>query len=148
MAMHHPTSQVLRTVPAGATPRILLSALGAAGLIAAAFQSWTRDLQGTDVSWRSVYRDSIGSTDDIVQSIGGAAILLGVIAVMGFADDSGWLVRLVGAVGLVGSTVFVVQVYRSSDHGLQAGVWFALAGSLLCVIGGLYGSGQAVFVRD
>src|SRR6185437_740560 len=83
MAMHHPTSQVLRTVPAGATPRILLSALGAAGLIAAAFQSWTRDLQGTDVSWRSVYRDSIGSTDDIVQSIGGAAILFGVIAVMG-----------------------------------------------------------------
>lgn len=64
MAMHHPTSRVLRTAPAGATPRILLSALGAAGLIAAAFQSWTRDLQGADVSWPSVYRDSIGSTDD------------------------------------------------------------------------------------
>lgn len=33
-------------------------------------------------------------------------------------------------------------------HHLQAGVWFALAGSLLCVIGGLYGSGRTVFVKD
>lgn len=148
MAMHHPTSLVVHAVPAGATPRILLSALGAAALITAAFQSWTRNLQGTDVSWRSDYRDAIGSTDDIVQSIGGAMILLGVIAVLGFADDSGWLVRAVGAVGLVGSLVFVTQVYRSSDHGLQAGIWFALAGSLLCVIGGLYSSGRTVFVKD
>lgn len=148
MAMHHPTSRVVHAVPAGPTPRILLSALGAAALIAAAFQSWTRNLQGTDVSWRSDYRAAIESTDDIVQSIGGAMILLGVIAVMGFADDSGWLVRVVGAVGLVGTLVFVVQVFRSSDHGLQPGVWFALAGSPLCVIAGLYGSGRTVFVRN
>lgn len=148
MTIHHPTSPVLHTAPAGATPRILLSALGAAGLVAAAFQNWTRNFQGTDVSWRSLYRDAIGTTDDIVQSIGGAAILLAVIAVMGFADDSGWVVRLVGVTGLVGSAVFVVQVHRSSDHGLQAGVWFALAGSLLCVIGGLYRSDRAVFVKD
>jgi hypothetical protein len=145
MVMHHTTSRV---GPAGVTSRVLLTGLGAAGLIAGAFLNWTRSLQGTHVSWRSVYQDTFGSTSDIVQSIGGASILLGLIAVLGLADVSGWLVRLAGAVGLVGSILFVIQVQRSSDHSMQAGLWFALAGSVLCVLGGLTGSDRPVIVEE
>jgi len=136
MVMHHTTSRV---GPTGVTSRILLTALGAAGLIVGAFLNWTRDLQGTHVSWRAVYQDTFGSTDNIVQSIGGASILVGLIAVLGLADASGWLSRLAGAVGLVGAILFIIQVERSSDHSLQVGLWFALIGSVLCVAAGLTG---------
>lgn len=145
MVIHHTTSQV---GPTGVTSRILLTAVGAAGLIVGAFLNWTRDLQGTHVSWRSIYQDSFGSTSNIVQSVGGLSILMGLIAVLGLADASGWLVRLAGAVGLVGSILFIIQVQRSSEHSLQVGLWFALVGSVLCVIGGLSGSGRAVVVEE
>ena len=145
MVIHHTTSHV---GPTGVTSRIVLTALGAAGLIVGAFLNWTRDLQGTHVSWSSVYRDTFGSTSDIVQSIGGASILLGLIAVLGLADASGWLVRLAGAVGIVGSILFIIQVQRSSDHSLQVGMWFALIGSVLCVVAGSTGFGRSVVVDE
>lgn len=139
MVMHHTTSQFRST---GVTSRVLLTVLGAAGLIAGAFLDWTRNLQGTHVSWRAVYQDSFGTTNEIVQSIGGASILLGLIAVLGLAEAGGWLIRLAGAVGIVGSVLVIIQIQSSSDHSLQAGLWFALAGSVLCVIAGLSGFGR------
>jgi hypothetical protein len=146
MVMHHTTSRV---GPTGVTSRILLTALGAAGLIVGAFLNWTRDLEGTHVSWRAVYQDTFGSTDNIVQSIGGASILVGLIAVLGLADATGWLSRLAGAVGLVGTILFIIQVQRSSDHSLQIGLWFALIGSVLCVAAGLTGwRGGSVIVDE
>lgn len=146
MVMHHTTTS--RFGSTGITSRVLLTALGAAGLIVGAFLNWTRDTQGTHVSWRSVYTDAFGSTDSIVKSIGGASILLGLIAVLGLADASGWLVRLAGAVGIVGSVLFIIQVQSSSDHRMQAGLWVALAGSVLCVLGGLAGFGRPVIVEE
>jgi peptidoglycan/LPS O-acetylase OafA/YrhL len=146
MVMHHTTSRV---GPTGVTSRILLTALGAAGLIVGAFLNWTRDLEGTHVSWRAVYQDTFGSTDNIAQSIGGASILVGLIAVLGLADATGWLSRLAGAVGLVGTILFIIQVQRSSDHSLQIGLWFALIGSVLCVAAGLTGwRGGSVIVDE
>jgi len=146
MVMHHTTSRV---GPTGVTSRILLTALGAAGLIVGAFLNWTRDLAGTHVSWRAVYQDTFGSTDNIAQSIGGASILVGLIAVLGLADATGWLSRLAGAVGLVGTILFIIQVQRSSDHSLQIGLWFALIGSVLCVAAGLTGwRGGSVIVDE
>ena len=145
MVMHHTTSRV---GPTGVTSRILLTGLGAAGLIIGAFLNWTRSLEGTHVSWRAVYQDTFGSTDSLVQSIGGVSILLGLIAVLGLADASGWLVRLAGAVGVVGSILFIIQVQRSSDHSLQVGFWFALVGSILCVVAGWAGFGRSVIVEE
>ena len=145
MVMHHTTSRV---GPTGITARILLTALGAAGLIVGAFLNWTRNMQGTHVSWNSVYQDSFGGTNNIVQSIGGLSILVGLIAVLGLADGSGWLTRLAGAVGLVGSILFIIQVQRSSDHSLQVGLWFALIGSALCVIAGFSGFGRGSVIVD
>src|SRR3954469_3422407 len=143
MVIHNTTSRV---GPTGVTSRILLTVLGAAGLIVGAFLNWTRDLQGTEVSWRAVYQDTFGSTDNIVQSIGGISILVGLVALLGLADGSGWLVRLARAVGLVGAVLFIIQVQRSSDHSLQTGMWLALVGSILCVAAGLTGYRGTVVV--
>ena len=146
MVIHNTTSRV---GPTGVTSRILLTVLGAAGLIVGAFLDWTRNLEGTHVSWRAVYQDTFGSTDNIVQSIGGISILIGLVALLGLADGSGWLVRLAGAVGLVGTVLFIIQVQRSSDHSMQTGMWFALVGSILCVAAGLSGySGRGTTIVD
>jgi membrane protein YqaA with SNARE-associated domain len=145
MVMHHTTSRVGTT---GVTSRILLATLGAAGLIIGAFLNWTRDLQGTHVSWRAVYQDSFGSTDNIVQSIGGASILLGLLAVLGLADMSGWLLRLSGAVGIVGAILVIIQIQSSPEHSLQTGLWFALVGSVLCVAAGLTGYSRPVVIDE
>jgi len=135
MVMHHTTTS--RYGSTGVTARILLTGLGAAGLIVGAFLNWTRDVQGTHVSWRAVYQDTFGSTDSITQSIGGASILVGLLAVLGLADASGWLIRLAGAIGIIGTVLVIIQIQSSSDHTMQVGLWFALVGSVLCVMGGL-----------
>ncbi|NUR63853.1 MAG: sugar:proton symporter [Catenulispora sp.] len=145
MVMHHTTSRV---GPTGVTSRILLTVLGAAGLVVGAFLDWTRDLQGTHVSWRALYQDTFGSTDNIVQSIGGASILVGLVAVLGLADMSGWLTRLAGAVGIVGSILVIIQIEGASDHSLQTGLWFALVGSVLCVAAGFTGWGRSTYIDE
>ena len=127
--------------PAGVASRLLLTALGAAGLIVGAFLSWTRDTKGIDLDWHAVYRTTFGSTTDSVRSIGGAAILLGLVAVLGLAERSGWLTRFAGALGVIGTVLVIVTIERSADHGLQWGLWSALAGSILCIAAGL-GAGR------
>lgn len=135
MAMHHTTTS--RYGSTGVTARILLTGLGAAGLIVGAFLDWTRNTQGTRVSWHAVYQDTFGGTNTITQSIGGASILLGLLAVLGLADASGWLIRFAGAIGIIGTVLVIIQIQSSSDHTMQVGLWFALIGSVLCVMGGL-----------
>ncbi|MEY9893099.1 hypothetical protein ABIA35_004353 [Catenulispora sp. MAP12-49] len=146
MVVHTPMS---RTGSTGVTSRILLTALGAAGLIVGAFMNWTRSTQGSHVSWRALFDSGFGGTTDIVQSVGGASILVGLVAVLGLADVTGWLTRLAGAIGLVGSVLFIIQVQRSTDHSLQVGLWLALAGSVLCIAAGLGGGSRGtVIVED
>jgi hypothetical protein len=59
-----------------------------------------------------------------------------VVAVVGLIDRSGWLTRLAGALAIVMFVLFAVEVYRSSQHSLQAGAWLALAGGIVLVLGG------------
>lgn len=145
MVIHTPMS---RTGYTGVTTRILLTALGAAGLIVGAFLNWTRDIQGTHLSWRALYQSTFGSTNDFVQTMGALAILVGLVALLGLADSTGWLTRLAGAVGIVGSVLFIIQVQRSSDHNLQVGLWVALVGSVLCVFAGFGGPRGTVVVDE
>jgi len=119
--------------------RLLFTALGAAGLIIGSFLEWTRDTVGTDLSLHALYQHSIGRSPNTVMSLGGAAIGLGLLALLGLADVTGWLTRLAGAVALVGLVLVSIQIHQSSDHGLQAGLWLAVAGSVACVAGGLSG---------
>ena len=123
--------------PLGVASRLLLTAVGAAGLIASGFLKWTRDMRGIDTSWRAVYQDTFGSAPDSFRSVGGPAILLGLLAVLGLAERTCWLTRLAGALGVIGVVLVVVQIERASDHGMQWGLWSALGGSILCIAAGM-----------
>lgn len=117
--------------------RLILTLLGAAGLIVGAFLDWSRDTAATRLTARGLIQTDFATRSDIVKTVGGVAILLGLIAVVGLIDRTGWLSRLAGALGIVLFILFTVEVYRSDDHSLQAGAWLALAGGIVLIIGGM-----------
>jgi hypothetical protein len=127
--------------------RILLTLAGAAGLILSAFLNWVTGVEGVELDIRTVWipQADYGVTDaNFVETMGFAAIVLGLIAIIGLAPRSGWLTRLAGAVGIVGFILFVVQFYRSSGNfdvsDLRLGAWLLLGGSVLALIGGFLGT--------
>jgi hypothetical protein len=146
MITHTP---MIRTRSAlGLTGRLILTVAGAAGLIVGAFMKWNRDVKGTDLSWHALYQSSFTTVGDIWRTVGGASIAVGILAVLGLAERSGWLTRLAGAIGLVGFILFVIEAQRSSDHGLQTGSWLAVAGSIACVLAGMSGGTPATVIEE
>lgn len=140
MAMH----TVHRTGYSSARPgfeagRLVLTLIGGAALIVGAFLDWTRDTAATSLTNRSLFQTDFSTRTDIVKTAGGIAILIGLIAVVGLIDRTGWLTRLAGALGIVMFILFAVEVYRSSQHSLQAGAWLALGGGVVLVLGGMLG---------
>jgi hypothetical protein len=138
MAMH----TVHRTGYTAARPgleagRLVLTLLGGAALVVGAFLNWTRDTAATSITNRSLVQTDFTTRSDIVQTAGGIAILIGIVAVIGLIDRTGWLSRLAGALGIVLFILFAVEVYRSADHSMQAGAWLALAGGIVLIIGGM-----------
>jgi hypothetical protein len=119
--------------------RLLLTLAGCAAVIVAAFLSWTQGITGTDLSNHALVKTEFFAQNDIVKSVGGISILLGLIALVGLVDRTGWLTRLAGALGIVLFVLFVIEVYRSTQHSVQAGAWLALAGSVVLVIAGFLG---------
>lgn len=140
MAMH----TVHRTGYTSARPgleagRLVLTLIGGAALIVGAFLDWTRDTAATSLTNRSLFQLDFSTRTDIVKTAGGIAILIGLVAVVGLIDRTGWLTRLAGALGIVMFILFAVEVYRSSQHSLQAGAWLALGGGVVLVLGGMLG---------
>lgn len=117
--------------------RLILTLLGAAGLIVGAFLDWTRSTAGTSITARSLVQTDFATRSDIYKTVGGLAVLVGIIAVVGLIDRTGWLSRLAGALGIALFVLFTVEVHRSADHTLQAGAWLALAGGVVLIIGGM-----------
>ncbi|GAA2021907.1 hypothetical protein GCM10009839_18850 [Catenulispora yoronensis] len=148
MTTHTPI-HARRVRPISVASRMMFTALGATGLIASAFLKWTRDLTGLDTSWRAVYQSTFGGAQDAVHSVGGPAIVLGLLAVLGLAERSGWLTRLAGALGVIGVVLVVIEIERASDHSMQWGLFSALAGSVLCIGAGMTSMrGTTVAVED
>ena len=130
-------------VPLGV--RVVLTLVGAAGLIVGAFLTWIDGIRGTDLSIDALWRTTFHSTGQFVQTIGFASIVVGLVAIVGLAFASGWLTRLAGAVGIVGFVLFAIQVFRDSgSHTWGAGGWLALAGSIVVLIGGFLGGHRTV----
>jgi hypothetical protein len=117
--------------------RLVLTLLGAAALIVGAFLNWTRSTAATNITNRALLQTDFTTRSDIVKTTGGIAILIGILAVVGLIDRTGWLSRLAGALGIVLFILFAVEVYRATGHTLQAGAWLALAGGVILIIGGL-----------
>jgi hypothetical protein len=138
MAMH----TVHRTGYTAARPgleagRLILTLLGGAALVVGAFLNWTRDTAATSITNRSLVQMDFTTRSDIVKTVGGISILIGIIAVIGLIDRTGWLSRLAGALGVVLFILFAVEVYRSTNQSMQVGAWLALAGGIVLIIGGM-----------
>jgi hypothetical protein len=127
----------------GLAIRVVLTLLGAAGMIIGSLLSWFRSFNGTEIGIRA-FVGQPGHTAAFVRSAGAVTILLGLIAIVGLAPRSGWLTRLAGALGIVAFVMFLIQVYRASGNftvaDLSVGVWLVLAGAVVALIGGFFGT--------
>ena len=125
--------------------RIVLTLLGAGGLIVGALLNWWNGMVGTDLTDKVLYQTTFTKADKLVSSIGAVSILIGLVAVLGMVAASGWLTRLAGALGIVMFVLFAIQGYRmassvsSEAHQVDVGAWVALAGAVVAVIGGFLG---------
>ena len=132
----------------GLLARVLLTLLGAAGMIIGGFMNWTNGLNGVELSYRAFYQTSFVHDGNFVTTVGFAMIVLGLVALVGLAPRSGWLTRLAGALGIAVFVLFLVQLYRANFtvSDLDPGAWIALAGSIVALVGGFFGARRSVVV--
>jgi len=131
--------------PVGLAARFVLTALGAAGLIIGAFLHWVNNITGVRLDDRVLYKTSFISTGTFVRTVGFGAIVLGLLALLGMALRSGWLSRIVGALAVVGFVLVAIGVYRANGgQALQVGSWIVLAGGVVALIGGFFGTRRKV----
>src|SRR5439155_26684179 len=92
---------------AGLAARIILTLLGAAGLIVGSFLNVQGGILGTETPIRVLWTTEL-SGGVLVSSLGFAMIIVGMVAVIGMAFRGGWLTSFAGAVGLAGTIMFLV----------------------------------------
>ncbi len=127
----------------GLAARIVLTLLGAAGLVVGAFTHVVNGTAGTDVPFRSLWTTDL-SGSAFITSLGFAMIVVALVAIVGMALRT--LTSLAGAVGIAATVLFLVAVNRATGglNGVDAGVWLWGIGSLLCLIGGFFGGRREV----
>ncbi len=131
----------------GLAVRLVLALVGAAGLVIGAFLDWVRSTAGTDISLRALWSTRFGhASNNLLTTVGFVAIVLGLLAIVGLAPRSGWLTRLAGALGVAAWVLFLIEVYRANQavSDLDVGAWIVLAGSLVALVGGFFGTRTAV----
>lgn len=129
--------------PGGVAGRILLTLLGAAGMIVGAFVPWIRGSETTGVDRQfSVFFSTGAGESGFITSAGFVLIVLAVLALLGLAFRVGWLTSLAGALGLLAMVLFVITVLRSGGGigDLSFGTWLSVVGSILALIAGILGS--------
>lgn len=145
----------VRPTASGLATRILLTLLGAAGLIVGAFLPWFRfsgdeapagtDFAGINTDYSLFYSTDFPFGVDLIRSAGAVMILLGILAILGLAFRTGWLTTLAGVLGIVGFALILISLYRVPDIGagvenVGLGLWIVLAGSVIAVIAGFFGT--------
>ena len=127
--------------------RLLATLVGAALLVVGAFLDWTPSRTGEKLTIKALVQTNFGGQGDIVKTVGGLGILIGLVALIGLVDRTGWITRLAGAVSLVVFVMFGIEMFRSVGNHLgtaagdvRLGAWLALAAGLVLLIGGFFGS--------
>ena len=131
----------------GLIVRIILTLAGAAGLIIGAFMNWFQGKAGVDLDIRALWQTTfVKQSSTFIESVGFVMIVLGLLVIVGLAPRSGWLTRFAGALGIAGFVLFLIEVYRADQTvaDLQVGAWVALAGAVVALIGGFFGTRTAV----
>lgn len=124
--------------------RLLFTIIGGSAMVVAAFLNWTRDMTGVTLSNRSLIKTEFLTQPDVVRTVGGIAVVLGLAGIFGLVERSAWLTRLCGLLGLALFVMFTIEVYRSSVHTMQPGVWLALGGSIVLMISGFLPAAEVV----
>ncbi len=153
----HDTRAAVDVRPSGGglMTRIILSVLGAAGMIVGAFLPWfafdpnqvppTVGLAGTEISNRVFYSTDNPFEVSFVESAGLVAIVVGILALLGMALRTGWLTSVAGVLGMVAFALVLITLYRVPESGFDLtnvgiGLWIVLAGGVLALIGGFFGA--------
>lgn len=137
-----------RTVAGATAPnivRMVLTIVGAAATIVGSFMTWVDGIQGTGLPLRSFYRPVFAGTPTFITSAGAVMILLGLIALLGMAGLSGWLTRIAGALGIIALVLVTIEMSRagrSLPADIGPGMWVALAGNVVALVGGFFGVGR------
>src|SRR5438094_6973489 len=139
-----PTVRV-RTWTPGLVVRIVLTLLGAAGMIVGAFLRWIHGITGVQLDARALWRTEFLNTSTFVRTAGFVVIVLGLLAIVGLAPRGGWLTRLAGVLGIVAFVLFTIELDRTPgrqfpDPGAWVGAWTALSGSIIAMIAGFFGT--------
>jgi hypothetical protein len=129
----------------GMVARIVFTSVGAAGLIVGAFLNWIQNIDGVRLDDRAFYQKTFLSTGTFVRTVGFAMMVIGLLALLGLSPRSGWLTRFAGALGIIGFALVVIEMFRAGgDQTLQAGAWICLAGGVVALIGGFFGTRKVV----
>jgi hypothetical protein len=116
--------------------RVLLTLIGATGLIVGAFAEWVRHIHGTQLNIGALYKHTFVADAHLPVTVGFVVIVIGLVAVVGLAT-SGWLTRLAGSLGIVVFILLWIQLYLRGAKTLPGpGVWLVLAGGLVAAVGG------------
>ncbi|MGH2737997.1 MAG: hypothetical protein ACRDHH_04215 [Actinomycetota bacterium] len=141
--------------PGGLATRLVLSVLGAAGMIIGAFLAWLRfgegmvppniGLTGIEISSSIFYVTDEPFGSSFIGSAGLVAIILGVLALLGMAFRTGWLTSVAGVLGMIAYALVLITLYRVPDADFDVsnvgiGLWVVLAGGVLALIGGFFGT--------
>jgi hypothetical protein len=147
--------ETTRIRPGGMAARVLLTLLGAAGMIYGAFLDWLMEpaTRGIDADWSIFFNPDAGEAASIWASAGFVIIVLGLLAVIGLAFRTGWLTSLSGALAVAAMVLLAITFYRFEDRSLGVqdfgvGAWLIVAGGLVALIGGFFGARQRVIVVD
>jgi hypothetical protein len=142
--------------------RVILTILGAAGMIVGAFLAWLKrgsgstaaqakaafqssslnSLRGTRLSAKAFFSTKL-HPGHFLKSAGFVLIVLGLIALIGLAFRTGWLTRIAGVLGVVAIALYGIEIVRSPQQkiaNIGIGTWLALIGSIIAFVGGFFGS--------
>jgi hypothetical protein len=145
--VHGASTAVVGPGPGTVAGRVLLTALGAAGMIVGAFLEWIGGERGTELSYRIFFQPNPDTGSTFITSAGAVVIALAIIALLGLAGN--WITRLAGALGIAAFVLFAISVYRAETtstflESIQIGAWVVLAGSVVALIGGFVGTRRVV----
>jgi hypothetical protein len=130
--------------------RMVLTVIGAAGMIVGAFLKWLDQAEqtGTEIEVEVLWSTNVAGESGFVTSVGFVTIVLGLLALLGLAFRSGWLTRIAGALAIVVFVLYAITLYRvPGDSGvgdIGLGPWIVLAGGVLALIGGFMGTRTVV----
>ena len=129
--------------------RIVLTLVGAAGMVISALMNWAQGNAASDISVRALWSTRFAHPgNNWLTTVAAVMIGLAVIAIVGLAPRTGVLTSLAGALGIAIFVLFLVQLYRANFtvSDLDPGAWIALAGSIVALVGGFFGARRSVVV--